>query len=157
MNLFLDTSTTSNYSDDIYNDTITTSEAYTKRFESFDEYESITIQYKNSLKNQISQALLLKFELSNEQLESLLSFLYAIIEIEQTCECEIKGIQVTSSIENEIVFYRKSLLGVSLLSIDSDGDLLFNFTGFKTGFTTESYNYGEVADFEKLIYNFLSR
>lgn len=157
MNSLSQYNATIDYPEEDYYSTITTSEAYNKGLEILNDNESITTHYNNSLKNRISQALLLTFELTDNQLRALLSFILAIAKIEQECNCELRDIDLTPSVENEIVFFRKSQLGVSILSIDSDGDLLLNFTGFKTGFETDRYIFGEEIDFEKLIYNFLSR
>lgn len=157
MSLYHDSTTIMGYLDEDFDSTITTSEAYHRQLEVLDESESFTIHYSNTLKKQISQSLLLKFELSALQFESIISILVAIIQIEDKCDCELKDIKISSSEDEEIVFHRKSQNGISILSIDSDGDILYNFTGFKTGFVTERYIYGENTDFEKLIYSFLSR
>lgn len=157
MNLYLENPSIVGYLDEDFDTTITTSEAYHQQLEVLDESESFTIHYSNTLKNQISKSLLLKFELSDNHLENIISILLAIVQIEEESDCELKGIKVSASEEDEIVFYRKSQNGISILSIDSDGDILYNFTGFKTGFFTERFVYGENTDIEKLIYSFLSR
>lgn len=157
MNLYLDKPSFIGYLDEDFDTTITTSEAYHQQLEFLDESESYTIQYSNTLKNQISKSLVLKFELTDKQFENIISILSGFIYIEKENDCELKGIKVSSSEEDEVVFYRKSDNGISLLSIDSDGDILYNFTGFKIGFLTERYICGENIDFEKLIYSFLSR
>ncbi len=141
-----------------YENSITTGEAYNKNLESLNESDSATIQYNSSnLKKRISQSLLLNSEITEHQFQALVSFIMAIIEIEESCDCELKDIKVSPSVENEIVFYRKSIVGVSILSIDTDGDLLYNFTGYKNGFDTQRYPFNDQVDFEKLIYYFLSR
>lgn len=140
-----------------YYNTVTTSEAYNKQLEDLAENDSITLQYGNNLESKISQLQLLAFEISKEQLETLLQFIYALIKLEETYDLEFEGIEMTSSLENEIIFFRKSLLGISMISVDHDGDLLFNFTGFKSGFDTKRFSFGDNIDFEQLIYHFFSR
>jgi hypothetical protein len=157
MSSILETTPSISSPSDNYFDSFTTSEAYNEKLEILDETESVTTQYNKTLKNQISQALLLTFELTTPQFDTLIDFVFAIVKIEQECDCKFNGIGVTPSVENEIVFHRKSQQGISTISIDLDGDILLNFTGFKKGFETERYQFGVVNDFEILVYHFLAR
>lgn len=136
---------------------ITTSQAYNENLNYIDEDEIVTIYYRNTITNQLKHLLFLNYDPTENQINALLDILFEFFKIEDLGANILGKIDISDSVENEIVFSRSSTLGVTLLSIDSDGDLLFNFTGFKNGFDTKHYSYTEEIDFENLIYLFLSR
>ena len=118
---------------------------------------ALTIKYIDDFVGKIFTASLNLNEITDVQFRSLLEIVAHLHYIEEQCQnCLTKDIDVVASVEGEFCFYRKSEKGLSLLSIDEDGDILFNFTGYKEGFLTNRYNESNSIDFEKIVYDFLS-
>lgn len=141
-----------------FENSFTTEEAYDDTLRDIDSSVlSTTIQYKRDIRNEISKALLLAEEITDAQFESFILFIRQLLEVELICPGLLNEISVTTSEESELIFYRKTQSGVYFLSIDSDGDILLNFTGYKLGFETTRYNFGNEIDFENLVYHFLVR
>lgn len=148
----------SSYTDELnINSSITTSDAYNESLSLIDEDQIVTVNYSNSISNQIKHLLFLNCDPTDFQLNTLFVVLEEFLKVEKIGANILGKFNISGSVEDEIVFTRTSALGVTLLSIDSDGDILFNFTGFKSGFDTRRYLYNEETDFENLIYIFLSK
>lgn len=118
---------------------------------------ALTIKYIHDFASKIFTASLKLEEITEPQFDSLLHIVSHLHDTEEKCQnCLTKDIDIVASVEGEFCFYRKTEKGVSLLSIDKDGDILFNFTGYKEGFRTNQYFFVDEVDYEKIIYNFLA-
>lgn len=93
---------------------------------------------------------------SNAQKRTFQSFIDTLSNILQTIYPEKVDINFIISQENEICVYRKSQEGISMISIDEDGDGFYNFTGYTSGFDTIFFD-NDSCDCEHVTYKFLSK
>jgi len=117
---------------------------------------ALTIKYIKDFSSKVLTALVKIEDTTKEQFNTLLKVVLELHLTEIKCgNCLTKNVNVVASVENEFCFYRKTEKGVSMLVIDVDGDILFNFTGYNEGFVTKRSYYDSI-DHEKIIYDFLS-
>lgn len=119
---------------------------------------AITTQYVRDLKHKVKRAITKAGGAITEPQKEVLSMVIAyILDLEAYCGSILsKYLRIEYSVEDEYCIYRKSTRGVSLIAIDTDGDLMFNFTGYNGEFQTDRYTFQEL-DLEAVTYSFLSK
>jgi hypothetical protein len=119
---------------------------------------SITTNYVVNFVTKVFKAFLQLEEASPRQLHTLVEFMVQLHKIEHACNADLnKNIEVVHSVEDEVCFYRKSEIGVSMIAIDNDGDVFYSYIGYKSNSHSKRYYYKDVSsEMEQIVYDYLS-
>lgn len=123
-----------------------------------DPLSSITTNYVVNFVTKVFKAFLELEEASARQLNTLMEFMIQLHHIEHACNADLnKNIEVVHSVEDEVCFYRKTGVGVSMIAIDNDGDVFYSYIGYTNNSASKRFYYKEVSsEMERIVYNFLS-
>lgn len=94
--------------------------------------------------------------ITEKQKKIIFGFFESIKVIAENIHPETLQIHVSKSSDEEIRLYRKSDDGISMITIDEDGDGFYNFTGYQNDLITIFFE-NETCDFEKLTYHLLTK
>ncbi len=123
-----------------------------------DKFEgALTTSYQSDYLNILCFQAFQKCSFTSLQKETFIAFFDIFEDISKTIHPEKLHIKITQSQDSEICIYRKTENGISMISIDDDGDGFYNFTGYERGVTTVFFDCDESHSFEKLTYQFLSK
>lgn len=145
----------SQYFGDSFGGTILFEEDYTKNISILSG--ALTTSYQSDYLNSLCHEAFKDYSFTDLQKQTFTSFFDVFEDISKSQHPDKLKIKIVKSQDAEICIYRKSKEGISLISIDDEGDGFYNFTGYKDGTDTIFFNSDETSNFENLIYKFLTK
>jgi hypothetical protein len=113
---------------------------------------ALTTSYGNDLEGQLNKTIQ-KSNVTDNQLSALQVLVTTLLELEKINSTSFNT-RIEVATDNEIVISRRSSNGISIISVDSFGDIMVNFAGYVLAGKTNFYDFSDY-DPEAVVFDFL--